>query len=145
MSKITGCYKEMSSNRSNIRHASGQTIEITRKDNLRFQHGCQDDIDSNKILLPPRRGRADCYALNRRYIFISLMRPSCIYSQTDGTSQRQTPRTLSRTPITPDTPDSLELGVHEFSSDNEEEPTKKTRVSIPWNVQENLTKRSRYI
>ncbi|XP_032678563.1 uncharacterized protein LOC116847568 isoform X2 [Odontomachus brunneus] len=62
--------------------------------------------------------------------------------KTDGTSQRQTPRTLSRTPITPDTPDSLELGIHEVSSDNDEEP-KKARGSIPWSVQEHPSKRAR--
>ncbi|XP_072750702.1 uncharacterized protein [Anoplolepis gracilipes] len=62
--------------------------------------------------------------------------------KTDGTSQRQTPRTLSRTPITPDTPDSLELGIHEVSSDDEEEP-KKTRGSTPWSIQEHPTKKAR--
>ncbi|XP_014471715.1 PREDICTED: uncharacterized protein LOC106742875 isoform X2 [Dinoponera quadriceps] len=62
--------------------------------------------------------------------------------KTDGTSQRQTPRTLSRTPVTPDTPDSLELGIHEVSSDNDEEP-KKARGSIPWSVQEHPSKKAR--
>ncbi|KAL6267619.1 hypothetical protein P5V15_000694 [Pogonomyrmex californicus] len=62
--------------------------------------------------------------------------------KTDGTSQRQTPRTLSRTPITPDTPDSLELGVHEVSSDDDEE-LKKTRGSVPWNIQEHAAKKAR--
>lgn len=64
------------------------------------------------------------------------------YSQTDGTSQRQTPRTLSRTPITPDTPDSLELGIHEVSSDDDEEP-KKTRGSTSWSIQEHPVKKAR--
>ncbi|XP_029171571.1 LOW QUALITY PROTEIN: uncharacterized protein LOC114940931 [Nylanderia fulva] len=62
--------------------------------------------------------------------------------KTDGTSQRQTPRTLSRTPITPDTPDSLELGIHEVSSDDDEEP-KKTRGSTPWSIQEHPAKKAR--
>ncbi|EFN88575.1 hypothetical protein EAI_12016 [Harpegnathos saltator] len=62
--------------------------------------------------------------------------------KTDGTSQRQTPRTLSRTPITPDTPDSLELGIHEVSSDNDDEP-KKARGSVPWGVQEHPSKKAR--
>ncbi|XP_071648210.1 uncharacterized protein [Temnothorax longispinosus] len=62
--------------------------------------------------------------------------------KTDGTSQRQTPRTLSRTPITPDTPDSLELGIHEVSSDDDEEP-RKTRGSAPWGTQEHAVKKAR--
>ncbi|CAL1674160.1 unnamed protein product [Lasius platythorax] len=62
--------------------------------------------------------------------------------KTDGTSQRQTPRTLSRTPITPDTPDSLELGIHEVSSDDDEEP-KKTRGSTSWSIQEHPVKKAR--
>ncbi|EFN74071.1 hypothetical protein EAG_04457 [Camponotus floridanus] len=62
--------------------------------------------------------------------------------KTDGTSQRQTPRTLSRTPITPDTPDSLELGIHEVSSDDDEE-LKKTRGSTPWGTQEHPAKKAR--
>lgn len=62
--------------------------------------------------------------------------------KTDGTSQRQTPRTLSRTPITPDTPDSLELGIHEVSSDDDEEP-KKIRGSTPWDIQEHPVKKAR--
>ncbi|XP_020287267.1 uncharacterized protein LOC109856414 [Pseudomyrmex gracilis] len=62
--------------------------------------------------------------------------------KTDGTSQRQTPRTLSRTPITPDTPDSMELDVHEISSDNDEE-LKKTRGSPSWSIQEHPTKRTK--
>ncbi|XP_029679452.1 uncharacterized protein LOC115245321 [Formica exsecta] len=61
--------------------------------------------------------------------------------KTDGTSQRQTPRTLSRTPITPDTPDSLELGIHEVSSDDDEEP-KKIRGSTPWDIQEHPVKKA---
>ncbi|XP_067206017.1 uncharacterized protein [Linepithema humile] len=64
--------------------------------------------------------------------------------KTDGTSQRQTPRTLSRTPITPDTPNSLELGIHEVSSDNDDEP-KKTRGSTPWSIQEHPTKKTRVL
>ncbi|KAL0102839.1 hypothetical protein PUN28_018258 [Cardiocondyla obscurior] len=62
--------------------------------------------------------------------------------RTDGTSQRQTPRTLSRTPITPDTPDSLELGIHEVSTDDDEEP-KKSRGTVPWRNQEHAVKKSR--
>ncbi|XP_018048714.1 PREDICTED: uncharacterized protein LOC108687458 [Atta colombica] len=62
--------------------------------------------------------------------------------KTDGTSQRQTPRTLSRTPITPDTPDSLELGIHEVSSDDDEEP-KKTRGSVLWSTQKHVTKKAK--
>ncbi|XP_050457989.1 uncharacterized protein LOC126854883 isoform X2 [Cataglyphis hispanica] len=62
--------------------------------------------------------------------------------KTDGTSQRQTPRTLSRTPITPDTPDSLELGIHEVSSDDDEEP-KKIRGSTSWGIQEHSAKKTR--
>ncbi|XP_070160998.1 uncharacterized protein [Polyergus mexicanus] len=62
--------------------------------------------------------------------------------KTDGTSQRQTPRTLSRTPITPDTPDSLELGIHEVSSDDDEEP-KKIRGSTPWGIREHPAKKAR--
>ncbi|XP_011162628.2 uncharacterized protein LOC105197781 isoform X2 [Solenopsis invicta] len=62
--------------------------------------------------------------------------------KTDGTSQRQTPHTLSRTPITPDTPDSLELGIHEVSSDDDEEP-KKTRGSVPWSTHERAAKKTR--
>ncbi|EGI66030.1 PREDICTED: uncharacterized protein LOC105145483 [Acromyrmex echinatior] len=62
--------------------------------------------------------------------------------KTDGTSQRQTPRTLSRTPITPDTPDSLELGIHEVSSDDDEEP-KKTRGSVLWSTQKHAAKKTR--
>ncbi|XP_012534306.1 uncharacterized protein LOC105835502 isoform X3 [Monomorium pharaonis] len=61
--------------------------------------------------------------------------------KTDGTSQRQTPHTLSRTPITPDTPDSMELGIHEISSDDDEEP-KRTRESIPWDT-EHAAKKAR--
>ncbi|KYN29094.1 hypothetical protein ALC57_01481 [Trachymyrmex cornetzi] len=61
--------------------------------------------------------------------------------KTDGTSQRQTPRTLSRTPITPDTPDSLELGIHEISSYDDEEP--KTRGSVLWSTQKHATKKAR--
>lgn len=73
-------------------------------------------------------------------IFASYMTLPC--SQTDGTSLRQTPRTLSRTPITPDTPNSLELGIHEVSSDNDDEP-KKTRGPTPWSIQEHPTKKTR--
>ncbi|RLU25185.1 hypothetical protein DMN91_003277 [Ooceraea biroi] len=62
--------------------------------------------------------------------------------KTDGTSQRQTPRTLSRTPITPDTPDSLELGIHEVSSDNDEEP-RRVRGSTSWSIHEHSSKRAR--
>ncbi|KYN34668.1 hypothetical protein ALC56_11157 [Trachymyrmex septentrionalis] len=62
--------------------------------------------------------------------------------KTEGTSQRQTPRTLSRTPITPDTPDSLELGIHEVSSDDDEEP-KKTRGSVLWSTQKHAAKKAR--
>lgn len=94
------------------------------------------NIDSNKILLPLRR--TNCYSSNRISSF--FMAHPC--SQTDGTSQRQTPRTLSRTPITPDTPDSLELGIHEVSSDDDEEP-KKTRGSVPWSNQDHAAKKAR--
>lgn len=74
------------------------------------------------------------------HIFASYAVLPC--SQTDGTSQRQTPRTLSRTPITPDTPDSLELGIHEVSSDDDEE-LKKTRGSTSWGTQEHPAKKAR--
>ncbi|XP_011863713.1 PREDICTED: uncharacterized protein LOC105559768 isoform X2 [Vollenhovia emeryi] len=63
--------------------------------------------------------------------------------KTDGTSQRQTPRTLSRTPITPDTPDSLDLGIHEVSSDDDDEEPRKTRRSVPWGTQEHAIKKAR--
>ncbi|KYQ49782.1 hypothetical protein ALC60_11130 [Trachymyrmex zeteki] len=63
--------------------------------------------------------------------------------KTDGTSQRQTPRTLSRTPITPDTPDSLELGIHEVSSDDDDEEPKKTRGSVLWSIQKHAAKKAR--
>ncbi|XP_066594081.1 uncharacterized protein [Prorops nasuta] len=44
--------------------------------------------------------------------------------KSDLTSQRPTPVTLSRTPATPDSPASLEAGLHEISSDNDEETQK---------------------
>lgn len=89
----------------------------------------RDDIDSNRNIIPfPSK-----LLRFKSHIFASYAALPC--SQTDGTSQRQTPRTLSRTPITPDTPDSLELGIHEVSSDDDEE-LKKTRGSTPWGTQE---------
>jgi len=133
--KNAGCRRKISTSQLK-RHANDQqtTPGNTRENNSVSR--CQDDIDSNKIL--PLR-RTNCYASD--YVSLLLMRLlPC--SQTDGTSQRQTPRTLSRTPITPDTPDSLELGIHEVSSDNDDEP-KKTRGSTPWSIQEHPTKKTR--
>ncbi|KOX79442.1 hypothetical protein WN51_02707 [Melipona quadrifasciata] len=59
--------------------------------------------------------------------------------KTDGTSQRQTPGSLSRTPVSLETPDSLEAGIHEISSDDEEQKS-KIRESSPW---EHSSKRTR--
>lgn len=63
-------------------------------------------------------------------------------SQTDGTSQRQTPGSLSRTPVSLETPDSLEAGIHQVSSDNDEEQKSKALEPRPW---EYSSKRTRYI
>ncbi|KAI4494417.1 hypothetical protein M0802_008909 [Mischocyttarus mexicanus] len=57
----------------------------------------------------------------------------------DGTSQRQTPRTLSRTP---DTTDSLHRSIDEFSTDNEEE-SKKPVVASPWSIEDQPLRKTR--
>ncbi|XP_035741773.1 uncharacterized protein LOC118450252 [Vespa mandarinia] len=57
----------------------------------------------------------------------------------EGTSQRQTPRTLSRTP---DTTDSLHRSIDEFSTDNEEESKKPAAVS-PWSIEEQSSRKTR--
>ncbi|XP_011306474.1 uncharacterized protein [Fopius arisanus] len=41
--------------------------------------------------------------------------------RTEGTSQRQTPGSISRSPATPITPDTLDDEIHELSSDNNDE------------------------
>ncbi|CAL7941770.1 unnamed protein product [Xylocopa violacea] len=51
--------------------------------------------------------------------------------KTDGTSQRQTPRSLSRT-VSLETPNSPEPGTHEISSDDDEEQKRKAREPSPW-------------
>ncbi|XP_017756666.1 PREDICTED: uncharacterized protein LOC108548307 isoform X2 [Eufriesea mexicana] len=74
---------------------------------------------------------------NREYIQATagLDNNACSTSEmeikTDGTSQRQTPGSLSRTPVSLETPDSLEAGIHEVSSDDEEQKS-KARESSPW-------------
>ncbi|XP_043667090.1 uncharacterized protein LOC122628661 isoform X1 [Vespula pensylvanica] len=57
----------------------------------------------------------------------------------EGTSQRQTPGTLSRTP---DTTDSLHRSVDEFSTDNEEE-SKKLAAASPWSIEEQPSRKTR--
>ncbi|KAK1129528.1 hypothetical protein K0M31_019250 [Melipona bicolor] len=59
--------------------------------------------------------------------------------KTDGTSQRQTPGSLSRTPVSLETPDSLEAGIHEISSDDEEQKS-KIRESSPWEHSSKITR-----
>ncbi|XP_015172713.1 PREDICTED: uncharacterized protein LOC107064500 [Polistes dominula] len=59
----------------------------------------------------------------------------------DGTtSQRQTPRTLSKTPDT--TADSLHRSIDEFSTDNEEE-SKKPVVASPWSIEDQPSRKTR--
>ncbi|KAK2587457.1 hypothetical protein KPH14_003165 [Odynerus spinipes] len=57
----------------------------------------------------------------------------------DGTSQRQTSRTLSRTP---DTSDSLNRSVDEFSTDNEED-SKKPPGASTWSIEEEPPRKTR--
>ncbi|KOC61153.1 hypothetical protein WH47_04419 [Habropoda laboriosa] len=52
--------------------------------------------------------------------------------KTDGTSQRHTPGSLSRTPVSLETPDSLEAGIYEVSSNNDEEQERKAQESNSW-------------
>ncbi|CAK9813164.1 hypothetical protein ANTPLA_LOCUS7718 [Anthophora plagiata] len=52
--------------------------------------------------------------------------------KTDGTSQRQTPGSLSRTQVSLETADSLEAGIYEVSSNNDEEQERKSQESNPW-------------
>ncbi|KAG7206061.1 hypothetical protein KM043_003459 [Ampulex compressa] len=61
-------------------------------------------------------------------------------AKTDGTSQRQTPGSLSRTPITPETPDSLN---QEVSSENEEELKGKALGQSHWETLEQPAKKPR--
>lgn len=75
-----------------------------------------------------------CVLLHQVYSFID---PS---SQTDGTSHRQTPGSLSRTPVSLESPDSLDASIHELSSDDDEEQKRKAREPSPW---EHSPKRSR--
>ncbi|XP_043284505.1 uncharacterized protein [Venturia canescens] len=56
-------------------------------------------------------------------------------TQTDGTSQRQTPGSHSRSPITPLTPESLEDDIQELSSDNDDE-LRRQRSAKSWDIQE---------
>ncbi|XP_043598516.1 uncharacterized protein LOC122574688 isoform X1 [Bombus pyrosoma] len=60
--------------------------------------------------------------------------------KTDGTSQRQTPRSLSRTPVSLETPDSLEAGIHQVSSDNDEEQKSKALEPRPWEYSSKRTR-----
>ncbi|CAK9821273.1 hypothetical protein ANTRET_LOCUS36 [Anthophora retusa] len=52
--------------------------------------------------------------------------------KTDGTSQRQTPGSLSRTQVSLETADSLDAGIYEVSSNNDEEQERKVQESNPW-------------
>ncbi|XP_029039183.2 uncharacterized protein LOC114874237 isoform X1 [Osmia bicornis bicornis] len=63
-----------------------------------------------------------------------------VEAKTDGTSHRQTPGSLSRTPVSLESPDSLDASIHEVSSDNDEEQKRKAREPSPW---EHPPKRSR--
>lgn len=63
-----------------------------------------------------------------------------LFLQTEGTSQRQTLGSLSRTPVSIENADSLEAEIHEVSSDDDEQKS-KVRESSSW---EHSLKKSRY-
>ncbi|XP_057330134.1 uncharacterized protein LOC130670721 isoform X1 [Microplitis mediator] len=56
--------------------------------------------------------------------------------RTDGTSQRQTPGSFSRTPGTPITPNTIDDDIQELSSDEEET---KEQMQNSWDIQEYAT------
>ncbi|KAK0167380.1 hypothetical protein PV327_004787 [Microctonus hyperodae] len=61
--------------------------------------------------------------------------------RTDGTSQRQTPVSVSRTtPITSNTPATMDDDIQELSSDNDEEQTKKSTQET-WDIEDYPTMR----
>ncbi|KAK0076031.1 hypothetical protein PV326_011124, partial [Microctonus aethiopoides] len=61
--------------------------------------------------------------------------------RTDGTSQRQTPVSVSRTtPITSNTPATMDDDIQELSSDNDEEQTKKSTQDT-WDIEDYPTMR----
>ncbi|XP_043788092.1 uncharacterized protein LOC122712461 isoform X2 [Apis laboriosa] len=82
----------------------------------------------------------------REYIQTTVDNNACSTSEmeikTDGTSQRQTLGSLSKTPVSIETPDSFEAEIHEVSSDNEDEQKSKIRESNSW---EHSLKKSRFI
>lgn len=63
-----------------------------------------------------------------------------LFLQTEGTSQKQTLGSLSRTPVSIENADSLEAEIHEVSSDDDEQKS-KVRESSSW---EHSLKKSRY-
>ncbi|XP_015117807.1 uncharacterized protein LOC107041671 isoform X2 [Diachasma alloeum] len=59
--------------------------------------------------------------------------------RTEGTSQRQTPGSISRSPATPITPDTLDEEIHELSSDNNDEKDEgdvKKQGHEHWDIEE---------
>lgn len=81
----------------------------------------------------------------REYIQATLDNNACSTSEmeikTEGTSQRQTLGSLSRTPVSIENADSLEAEIHEVSSDDDEQKS-KVRESSSW---EHSLKKSRLI
>lgn len=60
--------------------------------------------------------------------------------QTEGTSQRVSPGSQQRSPLTPGTPDSVVADIHEdLSEDDRGDESKATRSLTPWGDQESET------
>ena len=107
-------------------------FELSRKYNTNLR--CQDDIDYNN----PSTSHSTFVFKN--YLLFS--------PQTDGSNQRRTPGSHSRTPVTPCSPDTLDEEINNLSSMDEEDDDEDCRrkSTIPWNEHENpdVTRRTRY-
>ncbi|XP_076684315.1 uncharacterized protein LOC143377172 isoform X3 [Andrena cerasifolii] len=62
--------------------------------------------------------------------------------KTQNTSQTQASRNISRTPDSPETPDRLEVGIHEVSNGNDKEHKKTAGQPNPW---EHSSKKARMV